>query len=82
MTLRPDGDVIRIEGHCRVEDAERLTALLQGLEKRTVDVSACEGLHAAAVQTILAFGCEIVGDPTDRFLSNLLKPALERRAKL
>lgn len=78
MSLRPDGDVIHIEGYCRVEDAERLTALLQGSEKRTVDVSACEGLHAAVVQTLLAFGCDIVGEPTESFLSNLLKPALAR----
>lgn len=82
MSVRADGDVILIEGYCRVEDAEGLTALLQGFEKRTVDLSACEGLHAAAVQAILAFRCDIVGKPTDLFLSNLLKPALERKAKL
>lgn len=78
MSLAHDGDVIRIEGHCRVEDAETLVALLQKSRNVKIDVSACEGLHGAVVQVILAFGCPVVGARTDGFLHKLLVPALVR----
>lgn len=80
MGLTVDGDVVVIKGYCRVEDAEPLVAILQR-GKVTVDLTTCEGLHAAVVQAILAFDCQIVGNPTDPFLSKLLKPVLSRGAK-
>jgi hypothetical protein len=80
MGLTVNGDVVAIEGYCRVEDAEPLVAILQR-GKVTVDLTMCEGLHAAVAQAILAFDCQIVGQPTDQFLSELLKPALSRGAK-
>lgn len=81
MSFRQVGDVIHIEGHCRVEDAETLVALLQKSRNLTIDVSTCESLHAAVVQTILAFECPVVGAPTDGFLHKLLSPALARVGK-
>jgi len=81
MSLHADGDVIYIKGHCRVEDAEPLVALLQKSRKVTVDVSACESLHAAVVQAILTFDCPVVGAATDVFLAKLLTPALAGTAK-
>jgi len=82
MSLRLDGDVIHIRGHCRVEDAEPLVALLQKSRGLSIDLSACESLHAAVVQAILSFDCPVVGAPTDEFLAKLLKPALWGRADL
>jgi hypothetical protein len=76
MSVTRDGDVIRLSGLCRVEDAEPLTALLQGFEDSTLDLSACEGLHAAVVQAILAFRPKIVGTPDNVFLRDHLLPAL------
>jgi len=76
MTVVRDGDVVRLVGLCRVEDAEPLTALLQGFSHSTLDVSACEGLHAAVLQAILAFGPPIVGSPGDAFLRDRLLPAI------
>jgi hypothetical protein len=76
MTVRLDWDVIRLEGPCRVEEAERLAALL-GEAVRTVDLAACEGLHAAVAQALLAFGPPLVGQPADPFLRDRLGPALE-----
>jgi hypothetical protein len=81
MSLRQEGDVIHFEGHCRVEDAETLVALLQTSEDVRLDVTACESLHAAVVQTILAFGRIVVGQPADGFIASLLAPALARAAK-
>jgi hypothetical protein len=82
MTVSRDGDAIHLLGVCRVEDAEPLTALLQGFGDSGLDLSACEGLHAAVVQVILAFRPQIVGVPDDAFLRDLLLPALagERQA--
>jgi len=41
-----------------------------------LDLSMCEGLHAAVVQAILAFRPTIVGVPDDPFLRDRLLPAL------
>lgn len=79
MSLSADGDVIYVKGHCRVEDAETLVALLQKSRNLTIDISSCESLHAAVVQAVLAFECPVVGAPTDGFLQKLLTPALARR---
>jgi hypothetical protein len=76
MTILKDGSVIRLRGVCRVEDAEPLTALLQGVSDSTLDLSACEGAHAAVIQAILAFSPKIIGVPDDPFLRDLLLPAL------
>ena len=76
MTVSREGSIIRLEGVCRVEDAEPLTALLQGVSDSTLDLSTCEGLHAAVVQAILAFRPKIVGLPDDPFLRDRLLPAL------
>ncbi len=76
MTVIRDGDVVRLEGLCRVEDAEPLTALLQDSSDFTLDLSACEGLHAAVLQAILAFRPALVGSPDDAFLKDRLLPAI------
>ncbi|NQE64282.1 hypothetical protein [Caulobacter sp. RHG1] len=80
MNIIRDGDVIALQGHCRVEDAEPLAALLHESPGATLDVSACESLHSAVVQAILAFGVPIVGQPAEPFLASLLIPALARSA--
>jgi hypothetical protein len=76
MTVIRDGEVVRLVGLCRVEDAEPLTALLQGICDSTLDLSACEGLHAAVLQAILAFRPTIVGSPDVPFLKDRLLPAV------
>ena len=78
MTVVRDGDVVRLVGLCRVEDAEPLTALLQGVFYSTLDLSSCEGLHAAVLQAILAFRPTITGTPANPFLKDQLLPALAR----
>ena len=80
MNIIRDGDVIVLQGHCRVEDAEAMATLLHEAPGATIDVSACESVHSAVVQAILAFGASVVGKPTDPFLASLLIPALARSA--
>lgn len=76
MTTRLDGDVIRLEGACRVEEAEVLAGLL-GAGGRAVDVTACESMHAAVAQALLAFRPPLRGAPPDPFLRERLLPALQ-----
>lgn len=78
MTILLDDTIIRLQGACRVEEAETLTALLQSNPGAAVDVSTCTGLHAAVLQVMLAFGPAVVGEPDDSFLRRLL-PSLAAR---
>lgn len=64
MTVRLENDVIRLEGICRVEDAEPLTALLQA-KARPVDLSECRVAHTAVLQALLAFAPPICASPVD-----------------
>jgi hypothetical protein len=80
MRASHDDGVVYLSGHCRVEDAETLAALLQPSEGVTVDISGCDSLHAAVVQVLLAFDAPVVGAPVDPFLRNRLLPALIRKA--
>jgi hypothetical protein len=80
MTVRVDDDgAIRLEGACRVEEAETLTALLRA-GRGPVDLSACESLHAAVVQALLAFAPALRGAPSNGFLRDHLVPALAAAA--
>lgn len=81
MSLRLDGDVIHLEGVCRVEDAEALVRLLESSQSVKLDVSGCQGMHAAIAQTILAYRRPIIGQPTEGFLGDHLVPALARAVK-
>ena len=81
MKASRDGDVIHLSGHCRVEDAETLLALLQPSEGLIVDISECDSLHAAVVQVLLAFDAPVVGAPGEPFLRDRLLPALARKAE-
>ncbi len=78
MTILLDDTIIRLQGLCRVEEAETLTALLQSNPGAALDVSACTGLHAAVLQVMLAFGPAVVGESDDTFLRSLL-PSLTAR---
>ena len=76
MSVRLDGEIIRLEGRCHVEDAEPLLVLLQTGAHRTVDLSASETLHTAIVQLILAFRPFLAGDSADDFLRKWVMPAV------
>ncbi|WP_424813427.1 hypothetical protein [Roseococcus sp. YIM B11640] len=75
MSVVRDGTIIRLEGPCRVEDAEPLVALLQRMPGSTVDLTSCEALHSAVLQALLAFRPKITGNPRAPFLAQWL-PAI------
>jgi hypothetical protein len=76
MSVRLDGEIIRLEGRCHVEDAEPLLGLLQAATGRVVDVSDAETLHTAVIQVILAFRPGITGESRDGFIRRWIAPAL------
>lgn len=78
MSVSLESDIIRLEGACRVEDAEPLLMLLRENPCRTVDMSGAGLLHAAVVQVLLALRPAIAGTVSDPFVAMWLMPLLTR----
>lgn len=76
MSIVLRGDVICVQGKAPVEDAEPLLAHLRAVPGRTVDLSACEHLHAAVVQVLLATRPQLAGEIGDTFARTWLGPLL------
>ncbi|WP_338663601.1 hypothetical protein VQH23_00230 [Pararoseomonas sp. SCSIO 73927] len=76
MSVRLEGDTIRLEGAVRVEDAEPLLALLQGGAGRAVRLDGAGPLHTAVVQLLLALRPPIRGVPADPFDARWILPLL------
>ena len=71
MTVKRDGDVIVLDGECQAEDAETLLEHLQARpsgQRATVDWSACNRLHTAVLQVLMATAPEIRGACGDAFV--------------
>jgi hypothetical protein len=76
MSVRLDGDVILLEGACRVEDAEPLLGWLQADRNRTVDLTEAEHLHAAVLQVLMVLRPPLKGSGKTPFLRDWIIPAL------
>ena len=76
MSVRLNGNVIVLEGPCRVEDAEPLLGWLQADGSCVVDLTAAEHLHTAVVQVLLAAGRPLSGQPEGEFLRRWVAPAM------
>jgi hypothetical protein len=76
MSVRLDGNVIILEGQCRVEDAEPLLGWLQADRGRTVDLTDAEHLHAAVLQVLMALQPAVRGTARDAVLRDWITPAL------
>jgi len=76
MSVCLDGEIIRLEGRCHLEDAEPLLGLLQAAAGRMVDLSDAETLHTAVIQVLLAFRPGMAGESRDGFIRRWIAPAL------
>ncbi|WP_288580392.1 hypothetical protein [uncultured Methylobacterium sp.] len=74
MSVRRDGELIRLEGACPVEEAETLAALLLAEPSLGVEWSACTGLHTALVQVLLRLRPPLHGTCGDPFAARWLAP--------
>jgi anti-anti-sigma regulatory factor len=75
MSVRRDGNVIVLEGACRVEDAEPLLAWLQADRGLIVDLTGAEQLHTAVLQVLMAMRPTLKGTARDAFIREWLTPA-------
>ncbi len=82
MSVRLDGNVIILEGPCRVEDAEPLLGWLQADRGRVVDLAGAEHLHAAVLQVLMALRPAMRGTAEDAFLRDWITPALMGKSLL
>jgi hypothetical protein len=76
MSARLDGNIILLEGQCRVEDAEPLLGWLQADSSRVVDLTNAEHLHAAVFQILMALRPPIREGEKDAFVQDWLIPIL------
>jgi hypothetical protein len=77
MSVHQDGSTIILRGHCPVEDAEPLLALLQNQPDSLVDISEATHLNAAVLQVLLAYRRELSGQCRDLFLQTWIIPLLK-----
>lgn len=82
MSVRLDGDVILLEGECRVEDAEPLLGWLQANRERIVDLTNAEHLHSSVLQVLMALQPSMKGTPRDAYLRDWIFPALTGNSSL
>jgi hypothetical protein len=78
MSVRIDGEVIHLEGHCAVGDAEPLLLALQDNPDGRVEVGECLSLHMAVAQLLVIARPTLNGSPENGFLRDLLLPAIAR----
>jgi hypothetical protein len=78
VTVHWDGTVIRLEGDCRVEEAETLVGLCRDHPGAAVSLEACEDLHAAVLQALLSLRPDLAAMPPDPMLRTFMS-ALEHR---
>ena len=79
MSVRLDGNIIVLEGQCRVEDAEPLLRWLQADPGRIIDLADAEHLHTAVFQVLMALKPGLRGTARDAFLRDWITPALSDR---
>lgn len=78
MSVRLEGNIIRLEGRCHVEDAEPLLVLLQAQPGRIVDCAGAETLHTAVIQVLIALGHPVLGETSDGFVRKWVVPAFTK----
>lgn len=82
MTVRRSGpEMIELSGHCPIEDAEPLLGLLMSAAGQTVDWRACDGMHAAVAQVLMAAGPRMLGPPRGGFLKTMVALSLDKVRK-
>jgi hypothetical protein len=75
VTVRHDGR-IELSGRCGIDDAEVLQRHLLVAPESTIEWGACEQLHGAVLQVLLAARPLIQGQPSSSFLRAHVAPLL------
>lgn len=78
MPLEFGEKAVRLIGNCGAEDALELVDWLAKTDDAAVDLSRCEHLHAALLQTLFAHPHAISAAPAEPFLARWILPVLAR----
>jgi hypothetical protein len=73
MALVHEGDVVRFDGHCSVEEALPLLDRMNETPSLRVALADCETLHTALLQVLAAARPEIVSMPANPMLAALVE---------
>jgi hypothetical protein len=65
MAIRYAGNTAMLDGQCAVEDAGELAEWLIADATRAVDLAACEGVHTAVLQCLMALRPPLAAAPAD-----------------
>jgi hypothetical protein len=76
MALRLEGNEIWLIDVCGAEEALEFVDLLLKAERPTINLSRCTHLHAALLQTVIAFKPAVSAQPTAPFLQKWISPML------
>jgi hypothetical protein len=69
MAIRIDDNIISIDGHCAIEEAEPLFETLRTIEEPIFDLTQTKTLHTSIVQLVLASSAKVRGMPSDKVLA-------------
>jgi len=81
MSHSIEGQCLKLDGLCGVEEAEEIHEKLLEDKELQLDLSACEHLHAAVFQTLLLQPRPIKRAAKDDFIKRWLQPLLEQAAE-
>jgi hypothetical protein len=76
MPLEFRADCVALVDACGAEDALELADWFARSEAPKADLAACTHLHAALLQTLLAYEPSITAAPVDPFLARWILPLL------
>ena len=74
VSYNTERGTIELGAHCSVEEAENLLHLFLEHKEAGVDARACEHLHTAVLQVLMAVKPTCTEPPEDVFLQQLLTP--------
>lgn len=72
MPMITEGTLTRLSGHISIEEAEVLAEWLRVTPDALLDLTACEALHSAVLQVLLAARPSCTAPPTEPVLASLL----------
>jgi hypothetical protein len=73
MAIHFEENVISIEGHCSIDEAEPLCETLRSIEAPIFDLTRATTLHTAIVQLVLASSAKVRGMPSDKVLASCFR---------
>jgi hypothetical protein len=73
MAIHIKDNVVSIEGHCPIDEAEPLCDALRGIDDPIFDLTQATTLHTAIVQLVLASSAKVRGVPSDKVLASCFR---------